>query len=153
MVNILDSLRTAVLAQGITNPVLPTEITSLSGVETVGRILRTLVSFLLVGGVLVGFLSVIIGAIEWIASSGDKNKLQEARDRVVHAIIALIILFSVFGIINLVGNLFGINLLQIKVPTVVEPSTPNPPCIPCGSTQCCDGATCIGVCPNCHCAR
>ena len=57
----------------------------------------------------------ITGAIQWIASDGDKGTLETSRTKIVHAIIGLIILFSVFAIIKLIQGLFGISILTLDI--------------------------------------
>ena len=61
---------------------------------------------------------IILGAYQWMSSGGDKTNLQAARDKVINALIALIILLSVFAILNLVGQVFGINLTSFSIPTI-----------------------------------
>jgi len=43
----------------------------------------------------------IIGAIQWISSGGDKASVEAARGKVMNAIIGLIVLFVVFALIKL----------------------------------------------------
>jgi hypothetical protein len=49
----------------------------------------------------------IFGAIQWIASGGDKQALEAARGRVTNAIIGIVILFALFAIVNLISHFFG----------------------------------------------
>jgi hypothetical protein len=61
----------------------------------------------------------IWGALGWITSSGDKGKLESARDRITQAIIGLIILVGSYAIIGFVGEIFfgdTFSILQINVP-------------------------------------
>jgi hypothetical protein len=51
------------------------------------------------------------GAILWITSEGDKQKLAAARSRLIYAIIGLVLVFLSFAIVGLVGNVFGVKLL------------------------------------------
>ena len=112
-----------VYADGIVNPVIPALGTG-SGTEIFGRLLSVVITALLVGGVLASLLNLVIGAYRWMSGGRDKAYLQEARERVFHAVTALIVLFSVFAIIRLVGDLFGINLLEITIPSVTRGATP-----------------------------
>jgi hypothetical protein len=54
----------------------------------------------------------IMGGIQWITSSGDKGGLEGARNRIIYALIGLVIIFSSFLIIQVVGNFFGLALLN-----------------------------------------
>lgn len=73
-----------------------------------------------IGGLLVIVLF-IWGALQWISSSGDKTKLEQARSRMLQAAIGLFILVASFVIIGFIGNLlfgeeFQILNLQFATP-------------------------------------
>lgn len=54
----------------------------------------------------------IFGGLKWIMSGGDKSKIDSARKTILYAIIGLVLTFLSFIIINFVGQLFGLELLQ-----------------------------------------
>jgi len=61
-------------------------------------------------GAIMVLLYFILGAVEWITSGGDKNKLENARNKMLHAILGLVILVSSFVVIGFVsGGLFAEN--------------------------------------------
>ncbi|MFH2021698.1 MAG: hypothetical protein ABIJ33_00230 [Patescibacteria group bacterium] len=61
-------------------------------------------------GAIMVLLYFIWGAVEWISSGGDKNKLESARNKMLHAVLGLIILVSSFVIIGFIsGGLFAKN--------------------------------------------
>ena len=83
-------------------------------VETV--ITNVITIFFTVGG-----LGVVIyfvwGAVDWILSGGDKEKVASARKKMTNAIIGLTLLSLSYVIINIVGAVVGFNplgYLQIK---------------------------------------
>ncbi|MFA6814363.1 MAG: hypothetical protein GX943_01500 [Candidatus Pacebacteria bacterium] len=61
---------------------------------------------MLVAAILV-FAFLIFGGIQWITSGGDKNKAEEARNKITAAIIGLIIVAASYAVINLVVNFLG----------------------------------------------
>ncbi|MCA9372594.1 hypothetical protein KC921_00680 [Candidatus Woesebacteria bacterium] len=65
-----------------------------------------------IGGLLVIILF-IWGALQWISSSGDKTKLEQARGRMLQAAIGLFILVASFVIIGFIGNLLFGDQFQI----------------------------------------
>ena len=82
-------------------------------VEQFIRLWRNLMT---IGALMVIFFF-IWGALQWISSSGDKSKLEAARNRMLQAAIGLFILVSSFVIIGFIGNLlFGteFELLQLE---------------------------------------
>lgn len=69
-------------------------------------------TMLMIGASLLCLMLLILGGIQWITSGGDKAGIEAARNRIIYAIIGLIIIFSSFLIIRTVSGLFGIELLR-----------------------------------------
>lgn len=72
------------------------------------------IELFLLGAVLLSVYYIIRGGINMTTSGGDKEKFHTGRERVRYAIIGLIVIFLSFFMINIIGTLFGINLLQIS---------------------------------------
>ncbi|MGI5828107.1 MAG: hypothetical protein ACOX6V_03775 [Patescibacteria group bacterium] len=106
-------------SKGITNPVLPNTDGTLEGVQNdplaplIARLWRTIV---ILGGLLV-IIYLLWGALEWVTSGGDSNKVQSAQKKIVNAVIGLAILSASFAIVMFLGSVFGFNLLSIAWPT------------------------------------
>jgi len=80
--------------------------TTISGiVENLGPVI------LGVGGI-VSFVWFMIGAFNWIASGGDKNKLESAKAQITQGIVGLAILASSFAIFGLIQILLGLNTIE-----------------------------------------
>lgn len=79
-------------------------------VETI--VLNVISLFFLVGGIgtVVYF---IWGAVDWILSGGDKEKIAGARKKMTHALVGLALLSLSFVIINWIGLIVGFNPLGI----------------------------------------
>jgi len=103
------------LAQAINNPVLGPSLGSLNGVGFFQRLLPALISGGLIAGAVIFFIMLLVGAIQWISSGGDKAKTEEARGRITNALTGLIILLSLFAIANLIGSFFGVNILRLNL--------------------------------------
>ncbi len=86
-----------------------------SGIGFFQVFLPKLLTLALIIGSLVFFFIMIIGAIQWISSGGDKTALEEAKKKITNAIIGLFILFSVFAILKLIENFFGISILTLDI--------------------------------------
>lgn len=67
----------------------------------------------IIGSVIFLFM-IVMGAIEWISSGGDKQKLESARGRITNAIIGLVILFALYAIIRVIQQFFGISILNLN---------------------------------------
>ncbi|HUW21183.1 MAG TPA: hypothetical protein VMW41_00810 [Candidatus Bathyarchaeia archaeon] len=119
MVNLnLEKMFKPAYAQ-ITNPAIG-EAGSGEGAQILSRLISIILSALLIMGVIFFMTNFILGAYRWISGGHDKSYIQEARDRVSHAIIGLVILFSVFAIIRLIGDIFGLNLMKLSIPTISD---------------------------------
>ena len=100
----------------ITNPVLEgTGLDSPAPGEArgvFGTVLSGIIEILLFIGFIYFLVTFILGGISWIASEGDEGKVKEARDKITNAIIGLGLVFSVFVIVKLLGQVFGITALE-----------------------------------------
>ena len=103
----------------LTNPVLNTTLQGQTGINFFGNLIPRLVTLGLIIGVLIFFFIMIIGAIQWISSGGDKNALEEAKHKITNAIIGIVILFSVFAILKLIENFFGVSILTLDIGSLV----------------------------------
>ena len=83
-----------------------------------GRIISTIITFLLIAAVVIALFYLIYGGIRWITSGGDKGKVDEARKHVIAAIVGLIVAFVAYFIIQIVLNLFGLGSIStLTLPT------------------------------------
>lgn len=102
------------LAQ-IENPVLSPKIRELSGVEFFQDFLPRIVTLVFVIASLAFFFVVVIGAIQWITSGGDKAGVEAARGRITSAVVGLFIIFSLYAILKIVEGFFGIKIITIDI--------------------------------------
>ncbi len=103
------------LAQAVINNPALGNLGTLNGAQFFDRLFPALVSLgLTIGGIVFLFM-LIWGGVEWITSGGDKVRNEAARQRVTNALTGIVILFSVFAILNLVECFFGIGLRQIII--------------------------------------
>ncbi len=103
------------------NPIFNDNPPADSGTDFVNKLISLLVNIFLVGAVLFFLFNFILGGYAWITSKGDKNKLQEAQQKISSAIIGLIIVFLVFVVLKLFGTMFGIEGLEnlrLIIPTL-----------------------------------
>jgi hypothetical protein len=104
------------------------EVPAPGGIPTGGlfgtgeKIIQNSLTIFITVGIVFAMFMLLWGGITWITSQGDKAKIQAARNRLIFAIVGLIIILLSFLIIKTVGNLFGVNLLY--------PSWSNPCSIP-----------------------
>jgi len=99
----------------ITNPVLSPSLQDKTGVEFFHDLLPRIIGLVFIIGVLVFFFVFLFGAIQWISSGGDKATVEQARGRIVNAIIGLVLLFVTIALIKIIESIFGVNILQINL--------------------------------------
>lgn len=108
----------------IYNPVLPDNLggnvnTDINrGTVNIGNIIGALIGFMVIVAFVLAIFYLINGAFAWITSGGDKSKLQAARDKIVHALLGLIVVFAIWGIMNIVGPFLGIDFPNLPFPTL-----------------------------------
>lgn len=86
---------------------------------SIGTIVSFAVAFVIVVAFLAALLFVVIGAFQWITSGGDKQKVADARNHIIAAIIGLIVIALSFVIINVVISALGLgSLADLKIPTL-----------------------------------
>lgn len=99
----------------IYNPALSEKIRGWTGLEFLGKILPNIITLLLIITSLAAFFYLIIGGIRYITSGGDKAQIESAQKQLTTAIIGLVLVFSVFAIMKVLGDFFGIDLLKINL--------------------------------------
>jgi len=108
----------------ICNPALPNSLggcgggSTDSGGKVIGGLVSGIVGLVFIFGFLLTLAYLLTGGVQWITSQGDKNSLEQARNKIIHALIGLIIVGSAYAVFKLVGNFFGITLPNIKLPTI-----------------------------------
>jgi hypothetical protein len=74
-------------------------------------LISAIVGTLLILAALMAFLYLIMGGIQWITSGGDKTHMEEARNKITHAIVGLIIVGAAWAVMVLVQNFLGISVI------------------------------------------
>ncbi|MFC1789871.1 hypothetical protein ACFLZP_00085 [Patescibacteria group bacterium] len=120
---IFSSLFNVVLAQGIKNIALsyPDDLINSGGIKILGKTLSVIIGVMYIIGAIACFLFMAIGALEWMNSGDDTQRIEAAREKVLHGLVALIILLSSLAILGFIGAIFKINFLAPVVPTLTSP--------------------------------
>lgn len=99
----------------ITNPALGEGLQGLSGAGFFQKFFPAAIGLGFVIGVVLFFFIMIIGAIQWITSGGDKTALESARGKIINAVIGIIVLFALYALISLLETFFGINIKTLDI--------------------------------------
>lgn len=101
--------------------------------QVIANLISTFLSAALILAAILVLLYLIMGAFEWITSQGDSSKLQSARDKIMHAIIGIIVLSAVIAIFMLVQNLLGVTLINFTGITSSRSDGEPAAACPCGN--------------------
>lgn len=63
-----------------------------------------------------------LAALKWVTAGNDSSKVGKARDEMVQGVIGLIVVIAAYGIIGLLGTIFGLDILNPSavINTLVE---------------------------------
>lgn len=91
------------------------QISAPTGVPTAGDgALAGMISWVIIVltsvGVIAALIFLIWGAIKWITSGGDREKLDSARRTIIFSIIGLVVILLSVVIMNVIGGLIGVTL-------------------------------------------
>ena len=84
------------------------------GTSALANFISTVIGIMTVIAFIWFIFPLFIGAIGWLASGGDKARLQEAQKKIPTAIIGLVIVISAIFLIKIIEVIFGINILAIQ---------------------------------------
>lgn len=114
--------------QKLFGDISPPAAMNLGGSGTPQQGLGNLIAFGINTFILIAGLSLLIyllwGAFDWISSSGEKEKLTKAQNKITNAVIGMVLIFVVLVVFNLLaGNILGIinpndGGFEIKLPTL-----------------------------------
>ena len=93
------------------------QFTSIQSLEF-GTLIGAFLKLILVIASLVFFFILVMGGINWILSGGDKAKTEGARNQITAALVGLVIVFAAWAIAQLIGTFFGVNIFNLKIPTI-----------------------------------
>lgn len=82
------------------------------GAEGISTFLSNAIALFYVIATVVLVIMLIWGAFDWIISEGDKEKVANARNRILNAIIGILIFAAAFGIIRVLGQFTGFSFFQ-----------------------------------------
>ena len=80
-------------------------------ITDIGQLISALVGTVLIIAALLAFLYLILGGIKRITSGGDTAGMEEARNKITHAIVGLIIVGAAWSIMTLVQNFLGVQII------------------------------------------
>lgn len=84
------------------------------GLSYLGKVLGNAATIFMIAVIIATLFFIVFGAIQWITSNGEKDKIAAARKKITWAIIGLIVALCAFLLVNVLGGFFQVNLLNVK---------------------------------------
>lgn len=81
-------------------------------VNLITQIIRNIIGLMTIVAGIWFIFQFIIGGISWLTAGGDKAKTEAARAKITSGIIGLAIVIAAVFIIDLIGRLLGLEILQ-----------------------------------------
>lgn len=78
-----------------------------TGAGGIGQFLSNLIALIYIAASIMLIFMIVWGAWDWLTSGGDKEKLQAARQKIIHAIIGIVLFAAAFAIIQVLGTFTG----------------------------------------------
>jgi hypothetical protein len=82
---------------------------------TLSGFIAAVVNLILVFSAVSSFFMLLFGGLRFILAGGEKEATKTATRQMGNALIGLVIVFSVYALMNLLSNFFGLNLLQYTI--------------------------------------
>lgn len=82
------------------------------GAAGIGNFLSNLISLIFTAAGIVFIFMLLWGAFQWLISGGEKEKLAQAQQRIIHALIGLVLFAIAFALIGIIGVFTGFELFK-----------------------------------------
>ena len=113
--NLLAQLRNPVLPQNIGGAPKPSID---SGGTATGLFITNIIDAMFIAAFILALIFFMTGAIHWITSGGDKANLENARNKIIHALVGLIVIASAWAVMIVVGEFFGLDFKKLPIPSI-----------------------------------
>lgn len=84
----------------------------------IGTVISNIITIIFAVAIIAVLLMLVIGAFNWITSGGDKEAVGKARQRIINALIGLVVLAVAFLIANVAGQIVNINIFKLVLPSL-----------------------------------
>ncbi len=81
------------------------------GYDNPSEFVKNIITFAFIIATIAVLFMLVWGALEWILSGGDKEKVASAQKRITHALVGFAILAVAFAIATLAGQFLGFNII------------------------------------------
>lgn len=102
----------------ITNPAIQKQASGIGQDKLFARYIAVLwKAMVIIGGIII-LLYLVWGALDWIMSGSNPERLKRAKDKMFNGIFGLVILVLSYAIIKVISTITGLNILNPIWPTL-----------------------------------
>lgn len=95
-----------------------------TGAAGISSFLSNLIALIYTMAAIALIFMILWGAFEWMTSGGDKEKVEKARNRIINAIIAILIFAAAFAILDVLGTFTGFKFFEPIKPQLRDSRSP-----------------------------
>ena len=96
-----------------------------SAVIAFTRVVSNIIGFMTMAAGIWFLFQFIIGGFYWITAGGDKGKLEQSRDRILNAVVGLLVVVSGYSILAIAGYFTGVDFTISNITGFVNIFNPN----------------------------
>jgi hypothetical protein len=107
-------------ANGLLTPIKPPT----GYTKDIGQLINFILQLVIVFALLLVFFNLIMAGLQWITSGGDKGKIDASRQRIISALVGILVLSAAFAIAQLVAYILGFDSFNEVFSTIkrINPS-------------------------------
>lgn len=113
----------------------PTDVQSedvAEGTEVINilvNFLSNIIGLLTILGAIFFIVNFFSGALSWITAGDDSGKVEKARTKIMHGVLGLVIIVLAYSIIGLIGQIIGIDLINLgeAIEQIIPGTNPGSP--------------------------
>lgn len=95
------------------------------GYSDISLFINNIIVLIFIIALIIVLFMLVWGAVEWILSGGDKDKVGNAQKRITHALIGFAVLAVAFAIARLAGQFLGFDIFgQLTIPSPNDTPAP-----------------------------
>lgn len=84
----------------------------------IAKTIQGVVVFFIILAFVIALIYLLLGGVKWITSSGEKEKVDEARKHIVAALIGLVVVFLAVFLISVILAAFGVSWTDLQIPVI-----------------------------------
>lgn len=96
------------------------ETGAVTGLQNVTRAVSSIIGVMTVAAGIWFLFNILIGGINWISAGGEKQALENSRNRITNAMIGLVIVVAGWTILALAGQFLGFDILITKPEDIIN---------------------------------